>query len=102
MRVVNEYRVNCVEIDRILICENRPSEEDSKIRSEFEELCNLASVQLSYLSDVLGFRLEETVESGLDDEPAIEVGSKGFRFVKRGCDLLISAVVAITFSPVFF
>ena len=102
VRVVNEYRVHGVEIDRILICENRPSEEDSKIRSEFEELCNLASVQLSYLSDVLGFRLEETVESGLDDEPAIEVGSKGFRFVKRGCDLLISAVVAITFSPVFF
>jgi lipopolysaccharide/colanic/teichoic acid biosynthesis glycosyltransferase len=101
-RVVNEYRVHGVEIDRILICENRPSEEDRNARSEFEELCNLANVKLAYLSDVLGFRLEETIERRLHDECEVEVGSKGFRFVKRGCDLLVSAVVAIIFSPVFF
>ena len=100
VRVVNEYRVHGVEIDRILICENRPSEEDGKARSEFEQLCNFVNVQLTYLSDVLGFRLEETIERGFDDESEVEIGSKGFRFLKRGCDLLISAVVAIVFSPV--
>lgn len=100
-RVVSEYRVHGVEIDRILVCENRPAEEDNKDGIELVELCNLAKVRLTYLSDVLGFRLEETIEQEVDEERKVEVGSIGFRFAKRGFDLLISTVVAITMVPIF-
>jgi lipopolysaccharide/colanic/teichoic acid biosynthesis glycosyltransferase len=102
VQVVKEYRVHGVEVDRILICENRPSEQDDKARSEIEELCRLANVQLTYLSDVLGFRLEETIKSEVEEELEVQARAKGFLFIKRGCDLVISAFVAIAFLPVLF
>lgn len=95
-RVVSEYRVHGVVIDRILVCENRPADVDDAL----EEHCNLANAQLTYLSDVLGVQLEETIEREVHAEPEIKVGSKSFRFVKRGLDLSISAVVAIAMSPI--
>ena len=92
-RAVREYKVHGVDIDRVLICENRPKEREYQ---EIVEYCNSAGVAPSYLSDVVGFELREPAEQ--DEESAGE--RSNYQFAKRAFDLLVSAAIAIAISPV--
>ena len=98
MRVVNEYAVHGVVIARVLICQNRPSKADH-VWAKIEEYCHPANIELKYLSDVLGVKLGETIETENDDQEP-EVGSKGYRYVKRALDLSLAVMLAIAISPV--
>jgi lipopolysaccharide/colanic/teichoic acid biosynthesis glycosyltransferase len=97
-RVVGEYKVHGVDIARVLICENRPSGSRNSWTG-IEQYCRMAGIELSFLSDVLGFELGETIQNGVgSDEPT--VGSKGYRVIKRALDLTISVAMAIAILPI--
>jgi lipopolysaccharide/colanic/teichoic acid biosynthesis glycosyltransferase len=95
-RVISEYRVHGVDVDRVLICDNRPKEDS--VWNEIEQYCDLTKVELKFLSDVLGFELVETIED--KDESEEPEGSKGHRLAKRAFDLLICVAMAIAISPI--
>jgi lipopolysaccharide/colanic/teichoic acid biosynthesis glycosyltransferase len=96
-RVVKEYKVHGVQIDGVLICDNRPSEEDKTWR-DVEENCGVLGVELKFLSDVLGFELGETIKKR-DDDRVIVAGSKPYAFAKRMFDVSMSLAAAIIISP---
>jgi lipopolysaccharide/colanic/teichoic acid biosynthesis glycosyltransferase len=96
-RVVAEYKVHGVEITRVLICENQPKESDHAW-VKIEDYCKREGVKLSFLSDILGFELDETIQIASNREDQ-EVQSKGYRFGKRAFDLSLSIVAAIAVSP---
>ena len=95
VRVVNEYKVHGVDITRVLICENRPIEEESR-DGEIAECCKSAGVAQSYLSDVVGFRFGEPAQT--DEENPRE--RTNYQIIKRAFDLSASAAIAIAISPV--
>ncbi len=97
-RVINEYKVHGVDVDRVLICENRSFMDDA-VWNEVKQCCDSANIKLNYLSDVLGFQLEETIETKGDDEE-LEVGPKSYRLLKRAFDLSISVAISIAVLPI--
>jgi len=96
-RVVSEYKVHGVDITRILVCENHPKEGDHTW-VEIDDYCKVGGVKLSFLSDILGFELERSIQTPQNPENP-EVTSKGYRFGKRAFDLSLSVVAAIVISP---
>lgn len=93
-RVVREYKVHGVDITRVLICENRPKERED---GEIAECCESAGVARTYLSDVVGFQLEEPMQ---EYEESAGERDNNYQFLKRTIDLSASVAIAIAISPV--
>jgi lipopolysaccharide/colanic/teichoic acid biosynthesis glycosyltransferase len=100
-RVVHEYTVHGVNIDRVLICDSRQSGEDY-IWDEMQNHCRLAGIKVDFLPDVLGIELGRAIK---DDTAAAAEGQppgwpKDYRLLKRTFDLSISLVLPIVLSPI--
>ena len=96
-KVIEEYKVHGVDIVQVLICGNRPNSNNPW--REVERYGDSATVEVRYLSDVLGFELGETIENKDENEEA-QVWSTGYLFVKRAFDLCASIAVPILISPI--
>lgn len=97
-RVVKEYRVHGVNIDRVLVASNRTSN-SSVLFDEIEQYCGHSSIALEFLADILGIKLDDVPER----DPVVEtsaVPGRAFLILKRTFDFSISLVISVTFIPV--
>jgi len=97
-RVVSEYEVHGVNIDRVLICDSRHNGDDDSW-GELQNHCRLAGISVDFLPDVLGIELGQAIErQAAKEEPAS--WSKGYRILKRTFDLSTSLIIPIVLSPI--
>jgi lipopolysaccharide/colanic/teichoic acid biosynthesis glycosyltransferase len=97
-RVVEEYHVHGVNIDRVLVASNRTSN-PSALLKEIEHYCRHSSIALEFLADILGIKLDDFSER----DPVVEasaVPGRAFFILKRAFDFSISLVISVTFIPV--
>ena len=97
-RVVDEYKVHGVDIDRVLICDNRVNT-GNDIWDKLRNDCKSAGISLEFLSDVLGFELGQASEKEAD-KVGSAYWSKDYRFLKRTFDLSMSLGLSIVLSPI--
>jgi lipopolysaccharide/colanic/teichoic acid biosynthesis glycosyltransferase len=97
-RVVEEYHVHGVNIDRVLVASNRTSN-PSVLLKEIEQYCRHSSIALEFLADILGIKLDDFSER----DPVVEasaVPGRAFFMLKRAFDFSISLVISVAFIPV--
>ena len=97
-RVLNEYRVHGVNIDRILVASNRPTK-PSTLLAQIEQYCQESSITLEFLADVLGIRLDAVSTR----DPVVEASptpGRAFLILKRAFDFSISLAISVVFLPV--
>jgi lipopolysaccharide/colanic/teichoic acid biosynthesis glycosyltransferase len=97
-RVVEEYRVHGVNIDRVLVASNRPAK-PSKVFAEVEEYCQKSGITLEFLADILGIKPDDSSAR----DPVVEasdVPGRAFFMLKRAFDFSISLAISVTFLPV--
>jgi len=98
-RVIAEYRVHGVHIDRVLISANRPANELSPW-SDLEEYCQESKILVEFLGDILGLKFEGS-------EPADPVAApawpaRNYFILKRFLDFSFSLAALGVFLPVLF
>jgi len=97
-KVVSEYKVHGVDIDRVLICNGRQSGDDDYL-DEVRNQCKSSGISMDFLHNLLGFELVQAIEREVVEQgPAY--WSRGYRFLKRMFDLSISLVLSIVLSPI--
>jgi lipopolysaccharide/colanic/teichoic acid biosynthesis glycosyltransferase len=97
-RVVKEYRVHGVNIDRVLVASNRTSSQ-SMLFNELEQFCRNSGIALEFLADILGIKLDDFSERN----PVVEasaVPGRAFFILKRAFDFSISLAISVIFLPV--
>jgi lipopolysaccharide/colanic/teichoic acid biosynthesis glycosyltransferase len=97
-RVLTEYRVHGVNIDRILVASNRP-EKPSTLHSRIEQYCQESNITLEFLADILGIRLDAVSAR----DPVVEASTapgRAFLILKRAFDFSISLAISLAFLPV--
>jgi lipopolysaccharide/colanic/teichoic acid biosynthesis glycosyltransferase len=97
-RVLSEYGVHGVSIDRILVASNRP-EKPSTILTQIEQYCRESGISLEFLADILGIRLD-AMSAG---DPVVEASAapgRAFLILKRAFDFSISLAISVAFLPV--
>lgn len=97
-RIINEYRVHGVEIDRLVISANRP-ELDSSQWKELTDTCRGENIHLEFLSDILGFDLDEPNYKVPSEEKGIAPAT-AYSILKRVFDFSISIAIAVALLPV--
>jgi hypothetical protein len=83
-RVLSEYGVHGVSIDRILVASNRP-EKPSTILTQIEQYCRESGISLEFLADILGIRLD-AMSAG---DPVVEASAAPGRATRGGLKLPI-------------
>ncbi len=98
-RVVTEYAVHGVRIDRIIVSSNRAHSPDSEWE-DIETYCGAQGLRLSFLPDDLGIDLVDPVpEMTRAALPAAPARSAYFK-VKRGCEFVLSLAMLCFLAPV--
>jgi lipopolysaccharide/colanic/teichoic acid biosynthesis glycosyltransferase len=97
-RVIEEYRVHGVKIDRILVAFNRATK-PSMFWAELERYCDDSGVVVEFLPDILRINIDDL--SAEDPVFAASVVSKRTYFIlKRAFDFSISLAIIAVFLPV--
>jgi lipopolysaccharide/colanic/teichoic acid biosynthesis glycosyltransferase len=97
-RVVSEYSVHGVEIDRVLVATERQQAE-SETWSKVEISCRSLNIPVEFLGTTLVVELGRPSAS----EPVVYnsvLPSSNYRYAKRAFDFSISLAVAIVLSPI--
>jgi lipopolysaccharide/colanic/teichoic acid biosynthesis glycosyltransferase len=97
-RVLSEYRVHGVNIDRVLVASNRPGK-PSTLLIQIEEYCKKSGITLEFLADMLGIRLDAMSAGG----PVVEASGapgRAFLIFKRAFDFSVSLAISVAFLPV--
>jgi lipopolysaccharide/colanic/teichoic acid biosynthesis glycosyltransferase len=97
-RVLSEYRVHGVNIDRIMVASNRPAK-PSTLLAQIEQYCQESSITLEFLADILGIRLD----AASTRDPVVEASAtprRAFLILKRAFDFSISLAISVVFLPV--
>jgi lipopolysaccharide/colanic/teichoic acid biosynthesis glycosyltransferase len=97
-RVVQEYRIHGVNIDRVLVASNRPAK-PSMLFTELQQYCQKSSIALEFLADILGIKLDDYSARDSVVE-ASAVPGRLFLILKRAFDFSISLAISVTFLPV--
>jgi lipopolysaccharide/colanic/teichoic acid biosynthesis glycosyltransferase len=99
-RVVSEYSVHGVDIDRVLVAADRQQAE-SETWSKVETTCRTLNVPLEFLGTSLVVELGDLTDT--DSEPVVDdplSAASNDRRVKRAFDFSISLALAIVLSPI--
>ena len=96
-QIVREYLVHGVKIDHLVISANKPKLGSLQWR-EVEDNCRNVNIRLEYLSDILGFELNDLEDGELLQEEIAT--STGYSIIKRVFDFSVSFAFALTLSPV--
>lgn len=97
-RVVKEYRVHGVNIDRVLIFSSRLANEP-RLWSEIDEYCRNSNISFEFLGDAIGIKLDE-LPGGDPVVGAPAPSVRGFFILKRFFDIAISLAIFSVFLPV--
>jgi lipopolysaccharide/colanic/teichoic acid biosynthesis glycosyltransferase len=99
-RVVHEYAVHGVHINRVLIAANRHADE-SQLWTKLEDYCQDSMISVGFLGDILGLELgQPPAASPPPDEPPV-CRMRAYLRAKRVFDLCIALALSIVFAPVF-
>ena len=97
-RVLSEYRVHGVNIDRILVASNRP-DKPSTLLDQIAQYCEQSSITLEFLADILGIELDAVSTR----DPVVEASAtpgRAFFILKRAFDFSVSLAISVVFLPV--
>jgi lipopolysaccharide/colanic/teichoic acid biosynthesis glycosyltransferase len=97
-RVVEEYKVHGINIDRALICDNRANPDDENW-DKLQNDCKSLGISVEFLSDVLGFELCQAIEEEAAKKWPTD-WSKDYLLLKRTFDIALSLVLSIVLSPI--
>ena len=97
-RVLSEYRVHGVNIDRILVASNRPAK-PSTLLAQLEQYCQQSSITLEFLADILGITLD-AVSTRDPVVEALAAPGRTFFILKRVFDFSISLAISVVFLTV--
>ena len=96
-RVVTEYAVHGVKIDRVIIAANRG---DDARWGAIEDCCARRGLRLSFLPDDLGISLD-LPEARVDMAAGLSTPApSGYFRLKRGCELVFALVLLAFLAPV--
>jgi lipopolysaccharide/colanic/teichoic acid biosynthesis glycosyltransferase len=95
-RVVHEYGVHGVLINRVLIAANQRSEE-AEVWRKVEDDCEESSISVGFLGDILGMELSRSSAFVESTAPA----SRAYLKIKRVFDFCIALGLLIVLAPVF-
>jgi lipopolysaccharide/colanic/teichoic acid biosynthesis glycosyltransferase len=95
-RVVHEYAVHGVRIDRVLIAANQRAAEPEYWKKLADD-CRVSSISVGFLGDILGVELGQS--SGPVDAPARS--ARAYPKVKRVFDFCTALALLTVFAPVF-
>ncbi|MGO8833967.1 MAG: sugar transferase [Roseiarcus sp.] len=98
-RVISEYRVHGVRVNKVLIAANRQADAGHCWRG-VEDYCRNSDISLDFLGDMLGIELDAPAPSDQVIEASAFSVRPYFKF-KRVFDFSISSVVICALSPVF-
>jgi lipopolysaccharide/colanic/teichoic acid biosynthesis glycosyltransferase len=98
-RVVSEYKVHGVHINRVLIAANRPADA-SHCWNGVEDYCRSSGIEVRFLGDMLGVEFDAPSLSGPPNETAAPFARDYLTF-KRVFDFAISLVILSAFLPIF-
>jgi lipopolysaccharide/colanic/teichoic acid biosynthesis glycosyltransferase len=98
-RVVSEYKVHGVHIDRVLIAAKRPANA-SHSWNGLEEYCHSSDIDVGFLGDMLGIEFDAPSLSGSPSETTAPSARANFTF-KRVFDFAVSLAALSAFSPIF-
>jgi lipopolysaccharide/colanic/teichoic acid biosynthesis glycosyltransferase len=97
-RVVHEYAVHGVQINRVLIAANQRAEASD--RKTVEEYCQSSNISVGFLGDILGVDLGQPLEAlPAVKPPTHKIGA--YPRIKRVFDFSIALVVLIISAPFF-
>src|SRR5271163_2905208 len=99
-RVVHEYAVHGVQINRVLIAANRRAEE-SEFWNKIEEHCQSSSISVGFLGDILGVELGQPSEASPALVEPLVCRTRAYPKVKRVFDFFIALALLVIFAPVF-
>jgi lipopolysaccharide/colanic/teichoic acid biosynthesis glycosyltransferase len=94
-RVIQEYRVHGVNIDRVYVGFNRRVE-PSVLLTELERYCVDSGITLEFLPDILGVNVGDLSVKDTDSA----VPTRAYFTLKRAFDFSISLLVSVVFLPV--
>jgi lipopolysaccharide/colanic/teichoic acid biosynthesis glycosyltransferase len=94
-RVVREYHVHGVNVDRVLVMANRPAK--SEPFRDLEEYCTKSGISFEFLGDILGIKLDGFSTGELAE--ARPASGRAFFIVKRAFDFSISLALSIVLLP---
>jgi lipopolysaccharide/colanic/teichoic acid biosynthesis glycosyltransferase len=97
-RVVKEYQVHGVHIDRVLVTSNRAAKRPQHLEV-VEEYCRNSSISLDFLGDILGIKLDDSSAGDPVGEAPV-LPARAFLILKRVFDFSISLVIFAVFLPV--
>jgi lipopolysaccharide/colanic/teichoic acid biosynthesis glycosyltransferase len=98
-RVVAEYKVHGVDIDRVLITATEPKDPASKWR-DIESYCSQNNIAVEFIGDTLGVELQSP--ASVADSPATpRPPEKRDLDPKRAFDFAISLILACALAPIF-
>ena len=93
-RMVEEYRVHGVEIDRVLFAANQGDRAGIAARQDLETFCRASGIPFEYLGDILGLRPERAAPG-----PAL-VSSRPPRLAgKRLFDVITALALSVSLLP---
>jgi lipopolysaccharide/colanic/teichoic acid biosynthesis glycosyltransferase len=95
-RVVHEYGVHGVRIDRVLIAANQRADEPEYWK-KLQDDCHASGISVGFLGDILGVELGPS--SAPVDAPARD--ARAYAKVKRVFDFCIALALSAVFAPVF-
>ena len=97
-RVVTEYQVHGVKIDRVIISGNR-NRHDKEDWTELEDYCRESGMGLDFLGDILGLELESEEAPDEAPQPAARAIGGYFAF-KRVFDFTLSFLMLALLLPI--
>ena len=98
-RIVQEYAVHGVKISRVMIASGRDSM-PAEQWDELEACCRAENLTASFLPEALGLDIEALEPANSARPRDAAAAHQGYRLVKRGFDVLLSAALLFVLSPV--
>ena len=99
-RVVHEYAVHGVRINRVLIAANRHADE-AQLWMKLEDYCRDSSISVGFLGDILGMELGQPPAASPAPVEAPAPRMRAYLRVKRVFDFCIALALSIVLAPVF-
>lgn len=99
-RVVREYAVHGVSINRVLIAANRHADE-SELWTKLEGYCQNSSISVGFLGDILGVELSQPPAASPAPAEAPVRRTRPYLRVKRVLDFCIALALLVVLAPVF-
>ena len=97
-RVVAEYKVHGVDIDRVLITATKPKDSSSKWR-DIEGYCSQNNIAVEFIGDTLGVELQSPA-TGADYLSTPGLSARRDFNPKRAFDFAISLILAVALAPI--